>query len=74
MCDLIRDYIETGFEDMYNNILKNLDDIEFKEDYFGIDYSNCTTMDGHLPCIFPFEFEALEHYSCTWMQSGKHEF
>ena len=73
-CDLIRndiqpDDIRYGFADMYFNILESMNNIKFESNYFDIDYSNCTTVDGpapNLPCIFPFEFEGSEHQSCVW--------
>ena len=67
MSDLIRDYVQYGFDRLSKKILDNIDDVQFKSDYFAIDYSNCTTVDGatpNLPCIFPFEFEGSEYDSC----------
>ena len=76
-CDLMRHDIEKEYWYIYENILKGIDDVQFESKYFGIDYSNCTTVEGptpDLPCIFPFEFEGLEHHSCIWnpWKNGKH--
>ena len=68
-CDQIRQDFNESIRNMFDSLWSTVDKAEFKDGYFDIDYSNCTTKnedDLGIPCIFPFELNGTEHYECIW--------